>query len=161
MNSFLRLTLAFPFLFVLISCDVDNPKFIGVENIKIQEINQEKISFLANFISYNPNKQKINVRKTKMDIYIDDKYYGEATLLEKYRMPKQDTANQQVPIEVILERGVLYDLIGKIRKKEVEIKLKGKLKSSYSGIPFSREIEERKKVNLSDLNLKIGDILGF
>jgi hypothetical protein len=52
-------------------------------------------------------------------------------------------------------------LIRKAFKKEVEIRLEGRLKVSVMGIPTNQRVDQTKKVNLKDLGVNFGSILGI
>lgn len=148
-------------LFLFTSCDLDNPEYKGIENLNITEITKDKLSFNLDVSAFNPNNHKINVRKSTFKVYIDGDYIGDAHLLEKYKMPKRETVTQTVPIELELKKGSLFMLIGKTQRKSAEIRIEGILKGSFSGLPFRKKINEKKNVDLKDLNINLNKFPAF
>jgi len=146
-------------LFSLSSC-IDEPEFKGASNFKIDEFNQDHILFNVDVSVYNPNGFALKVRKSTFDVHINDVYIGEAKLLDKYKMKRKRTTLGNVPVEIKLEKGVIFQLLRFVKNKSVELRLTGKLKASVLGIPNKQEIDQTKTVNLKDMNIDIGKMLG-
>lgn len=140
---------------------IENPEFKRIENFKIEKINKEAVYFNADVEIYNPNNKKIKIKKSNFKLYVNDHYIGNAKLLQSYKMGKNTTTLNNVPIEVLLEKDVYLSLIQMAIGKSVEIRLEGNLKGSVSGFPYSKKINETKNVNLKDLGLNLGSFLGF
>lgn len=161
MNKFRNLLFIVGALFFVTSCDLDNPEYKGIENLTITEITKDKVSFNLDVSAFNPNKHKINIRKSNFKVYIDESYVGDAYLMDKYIMPKRETVTQTVPIELKLQKGSLFTLIGKTQRKSADIRIQGVLKGSLSGIPFRKKINEKKEVDLKELNINLNKLPQF
>jgi len=147
----------FSLFFIATGC-VENPTFKGVSNLKIDHVNKEKLSFNLDISTFNPNNYKLKVRKSSFNLYL---YVGEAFLLKKYKMNKNTTTLDNVPIEILLEKGVMIKLMKIAMGGTVKLRMKGILKASALGLPVRREIDQTKDIDLKDLNINFRQLLGF
>jgi LEA14-like dessication related protein len=147
-------------LFLTTSC-IENPEFKGASNFKLDEINKDKIAFNVDISAYNPNGYKLKVRKSKFRLYLNDKFIGNAQLLQKYKMKKNTTTLDNVPVEVLLEKGVLLSLMKVASGSTVKLRLEGVLKASVIGFPVRKKIDQTKNINLKDLGLNLGQFLNL
>lgn len=141
------------------SC-IEEPEFKEANNFKLEEFNKDHILFNVDVSVFNPNGYALKVRKSIFDLYIDDTYIGEAKLLENYKMKRKRTTLGNVPVEIILQDGMMFKIMRFASKKSVDLRLKGTLKASAFGIPNKQEIDQTKTVNFKDLNINLGGMLG-
>lgn len=147
-------------LFLITSCEVDQPEIKGISNFKINEFNKDEISFDIDVTAYNPNNYKIKVRKSELKFYLNDVFVGNAQLRQKYSMDKKDTTISNVPVTIILNKNVYASLIKMVAGGKVKLKLEGPLKLSVSGFPVTRDISKVKHIDLNDLGINLGKLLG-
>lgn len=159
MYHFKALVLYLVVLFLFTGC-IEEPEFKGASDFKLDEINKEHVMFNVDVSVFNPNGYALKVRKSTFDLYIDDLYIGEAKLLDKYKMKRKSTTLGNVPVEIVLQDGMMLKLMRFVSKKSVNLRLKGTLKASVLGIPNKQEIDQTKTVNLKDLNINLGGMLG-
>jgi len=145
-------------LFMTSSC-IENPEYKGVSNFKIDEINKDKISFNIDVSAYNLNGYKLKVRKSHFKLYLNDEYIGNAHLLQKYKMKKKTTTLDNVPVEVFLEKGMLFSLMKIASRGSVKVRIEGILKASVIGLPVRTHIDQTKNINMKDLNINLGQFL--
>ncbi|WP_107039347.1 LEA type 2 family protein [Brumimicrobium mesophilum] len=150
----------FTLLFIATSC-VENPQFKGISNFKIENINREKISFNVDVEAFNPNGYNLKVRKSNFNLYMNDQYVGKAFLLEKYKMKRKTTTLDNVPVEILLEPGIMMKLMKIAMGGTVKLRLEGTLKASAIGIPVKKELDQTRDFDLKDLNINFGQLLGF
>lgn len=150
----------FALLFIMTGC-IENPQFKGVSNVKIDNVNTEKLSFNVDVSAYNPNGYKLKVRKSNFDLYLNDQYVGQAFLLNKYVMKKRTTTLDNVPVEILLERGVMMKLMKIAMGGTVKLRLDGVLKATAMGIPVRKKIDQTRDIDLKDLNINFRELLGF
>lgn len=148
------------FLASISSCTYDNPQFQGVSNLKVDHINTEELAFSLDAKIYNPNSYKVAIRPCTLDLYLGDLYVGKASLLQKYKMEKHATTTAKMPISIQLSKGVYLKLLGLSLGKHIELKLKGPLKVGVAGFGFRKQIEEKKRLNLSTLGINLKQLLG-
>lgn len=147
----------FALLFIFSGC-IEQPEFKGATNFRLDKVNQDKLSFNIDVEIFNPNNYKLKIRKSTMDLYIDDLYIGQAHLLDKYTMNKNATTISNVPVEVELDRGVFMKLLGLSIGNKASVRLEGKLKASARGWPVSKKIDETKEISLRDLDINLGGL---
>lgn len=160
MKNFKYLVVLLSVLFITTGC-LEDPEFRGVSNFKLDELNKDKISFNIDVSAYNPNGYNLKVRKSTFKLYLNDKYIGNAQLLQKYKMKRKTTTLDNVPVEVLLEKGVLLSLMKIATGGTVNLRLEGVLKASVVGIPVRKHIDQTKKINLKDLDINLGQFLNF
>ncbi|HLW30315.1 MAG TPA: LEA type 2 family protein [Brumimicrobium sp.] len=140
---------------------IEDPEYKGASNFKIDEINKDKVSFNVDISTYNPNGYKLKVRKSKFKVYLNDEFIGNARLSKKYKMKKKTTTLENVPVEILLEKGVFLSLMKIVTKGTVKLRLEGVLKASVVGIPVRKKIDQTRSINLKDLNINLGQFLNF
>ena len=160
MRSIKLISALFALLFIVTSC-IENPQFKGVSNFKIDNVNREKLSFNVDVSAYNPNGYNLKVRKSSFNLYLNDLYIGQAFLLQKYKMKKRTTTLDNVPVEILLERGVFVKLMKIAMGGTVKLRMEGTLKASALGIPVRKQIDQTKDIDLKDLNINFRQLLGF
>lgn len=147
-------------LITILSSCFDVPEFKGISNFKLDELNSNKVSFDLDARVLNPNSYGIRVRKSTFDLYLGDVYVGKAKLKKSFKMKRKRESSCHVPVEVILEKGMLMKLMALANKRTLDVRVKGILKASVWGVPRREKIDERKKINPKDLNLNLGSVFG-
>lgn len=160
MRGFKLVLAIFSLLFIITSC-VENPQFKGVSNFKIDNVNSDKVSFNVDVSAFNPNGYNLKVRKSSFNLYLNDQYVGQAYLLKKYKMKRKTTTLDNVPVEVLLEPGVMMKLMRIAMGGTVKLRLEGTLKASALGIPVRKKLDQTKNIDLKDLNINFRQLLGF
>lgn len=160
MRGFKTLLAIFSLLFIVTSC-VENPQFKGVSNFKIDNVNSDKLSFNVDVSAFNPNGYNLKVRKSSFNLYLNDQYVGQAFLLKKYKMKRRTTTLDNVPVEVLLEPGVMMKLMRIAMGGTVKLRLEGTLKASALGVPVRKKLDQTKNIDLKDLNINFRQLLGL
>ena len=159
-KSFLYILLFLLSLSLFTSCDVEQPEIKNVAHFKLDELNKKKISFNIDVTAYNPNNYKIKVRKSTLKFYLNDKFIGNAQLTKKYTMDKKATTTGNVPVTVLLNKKVYASLLKMIVGGKVKLKVEGPLKLSVGGFPIKRDISKVRRIDLKDLGVNLGDMIG-
>lgn len=159
MNWFSRLLL-FISLISLTAC-FDIPEFRGVSNFKMDEFKGNHISFHLDVDVFNPNGYGIRVRPSDFDVYINNQYVGKGKLDRSFKMRRKKNTVCHLPISLDLERGILMKLVRWAQSDKIELKIDGDLKVRVGGIPKKEHIEQTQEINLKDLNINFGKLLGF
>lgn len=144
---------------ILTSC-FEVPKFKGISNFKLDELNADKVHFNLDANVFNPNGYGIRIRKSTFDLYVGDKYVGKAKIKKSFKMKRKRESTCHVPVELKLEKGMLMQLMALATKRSLEVNVKGILKASVMGIPRREKIDERKTINPKDLKLNLGSAFG-
>lgn len=146
---------------LITSCEVEQPEVKNVSHFKLNELNKDKVSFNIDVTAYNPNNYKIKVRKSTLKLYINDKFIGNAQLTKKYAMEKMSTTTGNVPVTVLLDKNVYGSLLKMVAGGTVKLKMEGPLKLSVGGFPIKRDISKVRRIDLKDLGISLGDMIGL
>ena len=157
-NCYLALGLILLLNGCFVTPTIQEPKNFQFEGYKPRE---NKLSFSLDVDVYNPNFYGIKVRRSSLDVFFDDDKIGTGKTRKSFKMRRKDNTTCLVPVDVLLEKGAAFKLIRMAFKKEVQIRLKGKLKVSVLGIPARQYVDQTKNVNLRDLGINFGKILGM
>lgn len=151
--------LAVALVSILSSC-FDVPEFKGISNFKLDELNSDKVHFNLDARVFNPNGYGIRIRRSTFELYLGDKYVGEAKIKKSFKMKRKRESTCHVPVELKLEKGMLMKLMALATKRSIDVRVKGVLKASVWGVPRREKIDERKTINPKDLNLNLGSVFG-
>ncbi len=121
----------------------------------MDEMNQNILKFKVDVSVFNPNGYNLKVRRSKFKVYVNDMYIGRARLLKKFKMKRKETTDGEIPVELTLEKGVLFKVIALASSgKKVDLRLKGPLKASAGIIPVRKKIDETKSIDPGKLNIQ-------
>lgn len=102
----------------------------------------------GNAVLYNPNKQRMKLRKINVDVYVNDKKTARVDQEPALLIPAE--AEFTVPLEVKLnmkELGFMDTLFGVLGGKKMKIRYKGTISITYKGIPVRVPVDYESTVN--------------
>lgn len=102
----------------------------------------------GNAVLYNPNKQRLKLRKINVDVYVNDKKTARIDQEPALLIPSQSEFT--VPLEVKLnmkEVGFLDTVFGMLGGKKMKIRYKGTISVTYKGIPVRVPVDYESTVN--------------
>lgn len=102
----------------------------------------------GNAVLYNPNKQRMKLRKMNVDVYINDKKTARIDQEPSLVIPAE--AEFTVPLEVKLnmkEMGFMDTLFGVLGGKKMKVRYKGTISITYKGIPVRVPVDYESTVN--------------
>lgn len=134
-------------LATLVSCGPkENIEFKYVKDV-IVDANTEPL-LRGNAVLYNPNKQRMKLRKINVDVYVNDKKAARVDQEPDLKIPAQ--AEFTVPLEVKLnmkELGFTQTLFGMLGGKKMKIRYKGTVSVTYKGVPVRVPVDYESTVN--------------
>lgn len=80
MRFILRITPLFLLACVLTSCEVHDVTMVELQKVELKKVEQTEMYLDVKAVLDNPNGFKINVTGTDLDLYLEDRYIGKATL---------------------------------------------------------------------------------
>lgn len=153
------------FIFIIALClggCFTAPEFKGVDKFKFEKFKNNELSFHLLIDLHNPNPYGIRVRRSKMDVFVNDDFIGEAKLTKSFKMKRKSTTNCLLPVTLSLEKGKAFKLLALANvRRGVNIRLKGVLKASALLIPKRERIDQEQNVNLKDLNIDFKKLLSW
>jgi LEA14-like dessication related protein len=99
-------------------------------------------------VLYNPNKQRMKLRKINVDVYVNDKKTARIDQEPSLLIPSE--AEFTIPLEVklnIKELGFMDTLFGVLGGKKMKIRYKGTISITYKGIPVRVPVDYESSVN--------------
>jgi hypothetical protein len=100
---------------------------------------------------YNPNTRSMTLRDANIDVYINNKLIGNATLDRKFQVPALDTFLLPVKLKADL-KNVFANTISILANREVKVKMHGWVKTGKNvSVPIPINYEGMKKLNVLDL----------
>jgi len=109
------------------------PQFIDARNFAIKSVGIKTSTVYTDLYYYNPNGFGIQMKKADLDIYIDDQFVGHTLVDTLINIPRRDTFN--IPVSVDVEMKKLFpNALSILLKEEVELKIEGTAKLGKSGI---------------------------
>jgi hypothetical protein len=159
--KFFQVALFFFFTLLISSC-FTIPTYQGASNFKLEEFKPKEnlLSFTLDLSVFNPNGYGIRVRKSTFDIFVGEKYLGKAKLQKAFKIKRKKETTCHVPILLELEKGVIFKLLSLVSSRKANLRLKGILKASIFGIPKRERIDQTQAINLKDLNINFGGLIG-
>ena len=124
----------------------DDIEFKYVKDV-IVDANSEPL-LKGNAVLYNPNKQRMKLRKINVDVYVDGKKTARIDQEPAVLIPSE--AEFTVPLEVKLnmkELGFMDTLFGVLGGKKMKIRYKGTISVTYKGIPARVSVDYESTVN--------------
>lgn len=141
-------------LFLLTSCfDYEEVKFKGIEKLELAGQEEHKIKLNLLMRIENLNKFNIIIKKTDLDIYLNDNYLGKTTTDQKIKILKKKEA--VYPVSISLKgKDVLKNTLGSLSKilgGPMKLGIKGKVTGKIYGISKTIDVDFSENVKLGDL----------
>ncbi|MEJ6599652.1 MAG: LEA type 2 family protein [Crocinitomicaceae bacterium] len=144
-----NLSIIFALVLLFTSCKIfsfDNPEMRGNEEFKISKINGRTIEFTAAATVYNPNWYRIKVKPSELELYVEGAYMGTIQLDQKVKLKRKKENYLQAAFTATLEDGVLIKAMKFATMKEIEVRLKGKIKGGVFIFSKKFDFDETKTI---------------
>ena len=125
--------------------------FEGVSDFKMKP---GKINFTVNASVKNPNKSKLKVHPSTVDVFVQGKKLGQLSNTEKIILKRNRTTEVSAPVTANTERGSLIQLTKLSFKDSVEITFVGEIQVGLSIFKRKIPIDESLKTSTRFLNFK-------
>jgi LEA14-like dessication related protein len=136
------------------------PEFRGYQNFQFNKLENNTLKFSIDLNIDNPNVIGIRVRKSELDFSVENTYLGKARISEGVKIKRKRLNTVTLPLEIQLEKGAVFKLLRFATKKQVDIHLTGVVKGSALLVPKRQKIDEKRTINVRDLNLNLGGLMG-
>jgi len=140
MRPIINLVCAASILFFLNSCHgIKELEFKEYKNFKLEKAGFSKSTISVDLVYYNPNTFGLELKKTDLDIYINDNLLGHSVQEVQVNIPKKQQFTLPLKIDVDM-KNILKNSLTTLLNKEVTIKATGKIKvgkaNLYKTLPF-------------------------
>lgn len=152
----LKLKLIFTIILVsltLTSCfEYEDVQLLKVTNIHLNNIFTKKIEIGVDLQIVNPNKYKINIVDSELELFLKGKKIGTAHIIDKIELPKNSDQIHKIAIATDL-KDMLSDaipvILGVLFDESIELQVKGNIKASAKALTkiFPIDFKERVRLN--------------
>ena len=118
----------FFFLFLLVtvaSCKLNQIQFKGIEDYQVVNASISGAELKVLFTIDNPSAFNILIRKSTLDLYVDDKSIGTLNIDEKVKVKKRAEGVYELPIKASFDKLPVSSLM----KPRIKAKINGKIKT--------------------------------
>ncbi len=117
-------------LLILSACSIyKEPEFKELSGYKLTKIEGNEIRFNVEGIISNPNWYAIKIKKSSLDVFIENKKFGVISLDNKIKIKSKRDNNLSVPITLIMEPGSMVKMMGWALRDSLSMEIKGPLKA--------------------------------
>ncbi len=139
-------------LLLLSSCAVEALEFVGSDGFKMDKMDGKEILFTAGVKVNNPNWFGIKIKRSAVDVYIEDQLMGKVQLEKKVKMKAKRESTLTLPLKAVLEDGALITMMRYASKENVNVRIKGKVKGGVWIFSKKIEIDEKRQISGKDLS---------
>ncbi len=150
--------LLFPliFLFLVSSCELyKDIDVVNMGQVKLDQLDGNNVTLNLDVELDNPNFYTIKVKPSYLDVYIEDELVGKAHLMKKLKIQRKSVGVYNVKVELLGEKGIVAKALKYSLKKELKIRLVGKVKASVLLISKKLKVDETKTIDASKLRPKM------
>ena len=142
-------------LFGFSSCLSIKPLEMGkVESVNIEDFKSGELSLKVNVKVNNPNYLNFKIKDNHLDLLINNRELGVARVKEAIIIKKHTDDSYEFLVDVTLSKMPLIGLVGLIgvlKDKPVELKIKGDIRVKTLGISKKYPVEIIEKIDLKQL----------
>ena len=152
MNIKISFSTLFYLLVIIFMTSCRTPKDLVYRDF--QNLNIEKLGFASSklkleLLYYNPNNFGLQLKRTDLDIFINDTFMGHAVQEYEIIIPKR--GDFTLPVQVDLDmQNVFKNVLNSVLNKEVTVKITGTLKvgklNVYKSFPVNYESKQKLSV---------------
>lgn len=153
MHTAFRIGFIFMLVCGIFACQQpEEPRFIKMENVQVQEINLPNITVSANAVYHNPNPVKAKLTAVNLDLEVNGTKVGKIEQTQAIEVP----ANSDFKVPVIIKgntkelsgSGILGNIISILGDKKMILRYKGTTTIEVLKVPISVPVDYEEEVNL-------------
>ena len=140
------------FCLLTLSCSrPEEPEFIRMKNLTVEEFSEEEVTISGAAILFNPNKFAVTVKEIDIEVKVNDQAVGKAKQIGEVKVPPG--AEFEVPMNASFAPEEVYDnllsgLINYIMKGEFDVYYKGFIKIKVSAATFKVPVDHKATVKI-------------
>jgi LEA14-like dessication related protein len=137
-----------------VSCEFKDVDFRGLESYKVEKFENNELFLNVSFKLLNENGFKLKVKPSKLDLLVEDIEMGELILDKKIIFKKKSEGLYTTVLRIKLANGAMLSAMKFMSKKELRIRVKGKVKASAFCLSKKLPVDETKMVSSKDFNFR-------
>lgn len=141
-------------LFILGSCAAfKEPELVKMGEFKMGQIEGKHINFTVDATVHNPNWYALKVKKSHVEVYVEDQFMGNVYLDKKIKMKAKRDSELIADLHAELEDGAMITALRYAKKEDVKVHIKGKIKGGIFIFSKKFEIDETRSISGKELRL--------
>lgn len=139
-------------LLLTVGCSTpEQPEFVRIKNLKVQEFTEEDINLTGAAVLFNPNSYSITVKEIDVFVRVNDQAVGKVNQVGEVKVPAN--SEFEIPLNVRFAPQEVFDnllsgLISYIMKGEFEVHYKGFIRIKVSGWVFKVPLDHTASVKI-------------
>lgn len=125
------------------------PEFISYEGFKMGKMEAKQVFFSLNVKLKNPNSYALKVKKTSLNLSVDDGKIGMLALEKTIKLPRKKETIVEIPMNLSLEKGALMRMLAFSMQDSIRLNLEGDVRggvlffSKKFPLSFSKSISPK------------------
>lgn len=128
-------------------CDYDEPDFINVRDIHVIDFQDNALHAEFTVDCDNPNGFGFKVKRSLLNIYIDDAQVGTVELDDKIKIKRKSLRTYTVPVAIRISPIGMLGLMKSIKKDQLDLRLEGTVRGSVWGFSKSFPVNEKRTID--------------
>jgi LEA14-like dessication related protein len=152
-KSILFLIAFFASALLLVSCGPPKAlEYRDFKNFSIEKLGFSSSTVKMDLVYFNPNNYGLQLKRTDLDIYINDVFVGHTTQEYQVTIPKKEEFS--IPIQLAVDmRNLFKNSLNVMMKDKVMVKLTGSIKVGKANVFISFPVNYQEMETFSFLNL--------
>ena len=101
------------------------PEFVSYEGFKMGKMDAKQVSFSLNVKLKNPNSYALKVKKTSLNLSVDNGKIGMLALEKTIKLPRKKETIVEIPMNLSLEKGALMRMLTFSMQDSIRLNLEG------------------------------------
>lgn len=131
----------------LAGCDYEEPDFTNVRDIHVNGFQDNALHVDFTVDCDNPNGFGFKVKRSLLNIYVDDAQIGTAELDDKIKIKRKSTRSYTVPVAIKISPIGMLGLMKSFKKDKLELRLEGTVRGSVWGFSKSFPVNEKRVID--------------
>ena len=133
------------------SCAVFEEPDFEFSGVDIGEIGADEATFMVKAQVENPNWYALKVKKSQVDVLIENKKMGTIYLDNKIKFKRKSDGEHSIPLRASLEKGALLQLMQYSMEDKLQLNIKGKVKAGILFISKTFPVDYKRSISGTDL----------
>lgn len=119
---------------LFLSCSPPKPlEYRTFKNLTIEKVGFGSSSVKMELVYYNPNHFGLQLKRTDLDIYLDNNYAGHTSQEYQVTIPRQSEFTLPIALDVDM-KNIYKNVLTTLLDKEIDIKLAGTVKVGKANV---------------------------
>ena len=115
---------------------IQQPEFLGINNLGVGDLGLKQSRLTADLFFYNPNKYGMQLKKTELDYFVNQKKAGFTVLDTLIQIPANDTFKINVNLNIDM-KNVFDNAMSIFQKNSIYLAMSGNVRVGRNGIFFT------------------------